>query len=327
MLNILLIDNCFFHSKIIEDDSIKYFNEIDIKCNFLYSSDLDAITILKNNNIDIVFIDISSKDFDGIELLKEIKNLELQQSPKFIAVTILYDNKYRQQALKLKVYRYIYKPYDYQEIAEVLSKTFNKNYYSNEKNRTLDFINIDDLNKKNSDFEEEDEFIDFEEEKENEENNLEHSKELMDKYNESHKNITAKTFLAEYDEFGIDMEELFDLEDEIDSLIANILFNDNIEIEMVNIIYMLEKYNRFLYSFSEFEELNKVLVGLIKLLENIDFIKLKKTILVTKFIIAIIQDLIDWKDHVFIKKDAVDIFYINASILNSFIQLKDVINR
>ncbi len=39
------------------------------------------------------------------------------------------NKKYRYEALKLKVYRYIYKPYDSHEIVESLDAFFNENDY------------------------------------------------------------------------------------------------------------------------------------------------------------------------------------------------------
>ena len=41
--------------------------------------------------------------------------------------------------------------------------------------------------------------------------------------------------------------------------------------------------------------------------------------------LGFLNDLRDWKDHVFIEQDAVDVFYINASALNSCIQLESYI--
>ena len=341
MEKILFIDSWLLNCKVIEQDTVEYFNSINIKYKFFEAGNSeDGLKLVKENEPNIIFLDISSKEFDGLQLLRDIKSLDIRQ-PKIIAVTELGDKYYRFEALKLKVYRYIYKPYDCREIKEALSKFFNKNYYSNEINNSPDFINVEDLNTKveniydsgsftdNSDddfmdFDDnDDDFMDFDEE----EDDIEHSKELMDAYNDSHKKVTAKEFLEEYTEFGVNTEELEDLEDELDRIVANILFENNLEYELPDIIYMLEKYNRFLYMFSEFEELSKVIYGLIELLNSIDFNTLSKISMVSKFIIAIIQDLVDWKEHVFVLENAVDVYYINASILNSFVQLKDIIKR
>ena len=322
MEKILFIDSWLLNCKVIEQDTKAYFDSINIEYQFFEAGNSeDGLNLVKEHEPYIVFLDISSKVFDGIQLLKDIKALNIRQ-PKIIAVTGLGDQYYRFEALKLKVYRYIYKPYDCKEIKEALGNFFKKNYYSDEMDKNHNFIEeeVDDF----MDFDDsDDDFMDFDEE----EDGIEHSKELMDAYNDSHKEVTAKDFLKEYSDVGIDTEDLEDLEDEMDRIVANILFENNLEDELPDIIYMLEKYNRFLYMFSEFEELSKVIYGLVELLNSIDFSILSKTSMVSKFIVAIIQDLVDWKEHVFILEDAVDVYYINASILNSYVQLKDILNR
>jgi hypothetical protein len=37
--------------------------------------------------------------------------------------------------------------------------------------------------------------------------------------------------------------------------------------------------------------------------------------------------MVAWKDHVFVEQDAVDVFYINASLLNSCIQLEALLKK
>ena len=108
-----------------------------------------------------------------------------------------------------------------------------------------------------------------------------------------------------------------------DKLLSDYDIKSNLE----NITKLLEEYNRFLYTFSEFEELSKVIYILIELLNDTDFDTLKSKKMCSKFIVAIIEDLADWKEHVFVLKDAVDVYYINASILNSYVQLKDIVNK
>ena len=320
MLKILLVDSWLLNNKVIEQDSKVYLDGHDIKYQFLESkTPEDAIKLIKEHQPQIAFIDISSKQFDGIQLLKDIKKLEINH-PTIIAATTLCDKKYRYEALKLNVYRYIYKPYDYKEIIETLEKTLEK--YFKDTNTTSEILTalVDDEQDDFFDFDEDDEFMDFDNDDE-----IDHSKELMDAYNDSHKKVTAKEFLSFYSEQGIDSEEFTELEEELDTLISHILFDDNLKENLPEVIDILEKYNRFLYMFSEFEELSKVIYGLVELLNNINFDTLKRTKMTSKFIVAIIEDLFDWKEHVFVLKDAVDVYYINASILNSYVQLKDIV--
>ncbi len=53
----------------------------------------------------------------------------------------------------------------------------------------------------------------------------------------------------------------------------------------------------------------------------------QEIVLLGKFMKAIIIDLYDWKENVFVAQDAVDVFYANASLLNSYIQIKNIINN
>ena len=329
-MKLLLVDSSFLHNSVIKQDTLKFFNKNGIQCEYFEATYAnDALQTIIDNNIDIAYIDISSKDYDGIQLLKDIKALDCVRQPKIVAVTILDDKKYRYEALKLDVYRYIYKPYDYLEIETSLEKLFNDNYYSKESNRVNNTINTDDIiddefmDFDDSDSDSDDEFMDFD----GEHDDIDHNKELMDIYNDSHKKLSAKEFLAEYEEQGIDLEELDGLEEDLDSLIAKLLFDYDVKSNLENITNLLEEYNRFLYTFSEFEELSKVIYILVELLNDIDFDTLKSTKMCSKFIVAIIEDLVDWKEHVFVLEDAVDVYYINASILNSYVQLKDIVTK
>ena len=47
---------------------------------------------------------------------------------------------------------------------------------------------------------------------------------------------------------------------------------------------------------------------------------------IIEFLRAIFSDLSQWKEHVFITQDAVDVFYINASVINSYVQLKGLLD-
>lgn len=331
MLKILLIDSWLLNNKVIEQDSQEYLEDHHIKFEFFEATTTEeAFNTLMSEKIDIVFIDISSEAFDGIKLLEKIKQLEIKQ-PEIIAVTVLYDKKFRYEALRLKVYKYIYKPYDYNEIERSLESYIKQHERLTEfvksENDTKDENDEDDFDFDFGNEEEEDDF-DFDLDDEDDEKNnddLDKSKELMDRYNQSHKKTSAKEFLQEYEDVGYDTEELTDLEEDLDALVASILFDEDLEDKINDIVNIFEKYHKFLYTFSEFEELYEVIHSLETLLSETNFFTLKKKKMVTKLIIAIIEDLVDWKEHVFVEKDAVDVFYINASILNSYILLKDII--
>lgn len=335
MLNILLVDSNPLHNKIIRQDSTEYLKKVGIDCNYFEAENCtDAVKILSDNKIDLAYVNIASCKLDALKMLGQLRimNIEL---PQIIGVTNLNDKEYRFKALKLGVYKYIYQPYDNKEI-EYSLETFLEGFNDKkEEQKELpdlneeqddEFMDFDDDSEEFMDFDDDsDDFMDFDEEEDK--NGIEHSKELMDAFNDSHKKVTAMEFLEGYSENELDTEDLIDLEEELDALIAFLLFESKIEDKLDDIVYLLEKYNRFLYTFTEFEELSKVLYGLVELLKETDFNEVERKEMASKFIVAIMDDLVNWKEHVFVLQDAVDVYYINASILNSFVQLKDLLGK
>jgi len=106
----------------------------------------------------------------------------------------------------------------------------------------------------------------------------------------------------------------------------SIMMDDDFESALPDIINILETYNKFLYVFTEFEELSKVVYSMVILLREIDFDKLESQTMVSKLVLAAIQDLVEWKERVFIAEDAEDVYYINDPILNTFVQLQDILS-
>ena len=312
MKKILSVDANLINSKIIEQDVKVYFDSIGEACEFYVSqTPQSTLDIMEDNEIDIIFLDISSKYFDGIKLLKYLKEKEGRQS-KIVGVTVLDDHTYRFQALKYKVYRYIYKPYDNKEIETVLHKYFSKNYYAKEINRIENFINIEDIEHK---IKVDEEPIEIKEE----------DLELVSSYQKRHIKHTAQEFIELYEEWGYDVEDLNDLELSLDNLMMSIMMDNDFEGALPDILNILETYNKFLYIFIEFEELSKVVYSMVILLRKIDFETLESHTIVSKLVLAAIQDLVEWKERVFIAQDAPDVYYINDPILNSFVQLQDIL--
>jgi two-component system OmpR family response regulator len=313
MKKILSVDANLINSKIIEQDIRVYFDSIDESLEFfLAQNPQNALDIINTNEIDIIFLDISSKKYDGIKLLKYIKQIPGRQS-KIVGVTVLDDHTYRFAALKEKVYRYIYKPYDNKEIETLLKKFFTKNYYAKEINRIENFINIEDIDSNeiivaNT--------IDLQE----------HDLELVSSYQKRHILHNAKEFLELYEDWGFDIEDLNDLELSLDRLMMSIMMDNDLEGALPDILNILETYNKFLYIFTEFEELSKVVYSMVILLRDIDFERISSQTMVSKLVLASIQDLVEWKERVFIAQDAEDVYYINDPVLNSFVQLQDLLS-
>ena len=152
--------------------------------------------------------------------------------------------------------------------------------------------------------------------------------EMIDDFNRSHKQVSAEEFLSEYDNLDYILLDISDLDDDIYELIDTLEANTLVE-NIANIIDILDSYSAFLNTFSSFYELATSLNILSNLLSKTNFTQFsdKNLIFITNFIKAIFKDLQDWKEHVFILQDAVDVFYINASSLNSCIQLENYIKK
>jgi len=317
MKKILSVDANLINSKIIEQDITKYFESIDEELQFFSAqTPQDTLDIINKYEIDIIFLDISSQKYDGIKLLKYIKSQPVWQS-KIVAVTILDDHNYRFEALKQKVYRYIYKPYDNKEIETVLKKFFHKNYYTKEINRIENFINVHDIDKSEKSFYEEPDnsIVDIKE----------YELELVSSYQKRHLLHNAKEFLELYEDWGFDVEDLDALELSLDQLMMSIMMDNDLQGALPDILNILETYNKFLYIFIEFEELSKVVYSMVILLREIDFDKIQSQTMVSKLVLTAIQDLVEWKERVFIAQDAQDVYYINDPILNTFVQLQDLL--
>jgi len=310
MKNILSVDANLINSKIIEQDIKVYFDSIGETFEFFVAQNpQETLDIINANSIDIIFLDISSKKYDGIKLLKYIKQQPGRQS-KIVGVTVLDDHTYRFEALKYKVYRYIYKPYDNKEIETLLAKFFTKNYYAKEINRIENFINIEDIENGNTSID----------------TIKEHDLELVSSYQKRHVLHNAAEFLELYEDWGFDVEDLNDLELSLDQLMMSIMMDNDFEGALPDILNILETYNRFLYMFPEFEELSKVVYSMVILLRDINFETLNSQTMVSKLVLASIQDLVEWKERVFIAQDAQDVYYINDPILNSYVQLQDLLS-
>jgi len=151
---------------------------------------------------------------------------------------------------------------------------------------------------------------------------------MMDKFNKSHIKKSAKEFLKDYPDLTYILEDLNDLDEDIYNLI-DYLNGDNIENHTDLIATVFDNYVRFLNGFVDFYELATALNMLKKILIEIDFNKFdeKSKDFISNYLIAILQDLQNWKDNVFVEQNAIDVFYINASALNSCIQLEQYIKK
>ena len=252
---------------------------------------------------------------DGMEALKKLREISFDIKPVVIMATALADKKTKQKAKMFGANGYVTKPVSSQMVDAMLNRYIDKSALADEPDELDTFDEFDDF----------DDFNDFSS-FDNEEANIQ--KDMMTKFNQSHQKVSAKTFLEDYPNLEYILEDIEDLDYDVDMLIES-LDEHNLQEDMEQISSFLAQYAIFLNTFIDFYELSSSLNMLRDVLENADYSAMdeKQRVYVATFIKAILQDLKNWKDHVFVEQNAVDVFYINASSLNSCIQLESYIKN
>jgi len=249
---------------------------------------------------------------DGISLL-----LIYSEKNKKLTLVLKGLNDIKGKSEKIKVIIEI--KFKENDFLDILSKVETKY----EKEFLLLKVNLLDEDKN---FDDEDiDFIDFDFDDEEDDND-------MEDYNVSHLGKSAIEFLEEYDN-----KELEDLIDDLNYIEENIyiiideLYEDNLEKNSDFIVEVFSSYGKFFNIFCEFVKvstaLNLLAVNIEKVKFDDAFIGNKTKHIIAEFIKAIFQDLISWKNAVFINKDTVDVCYMNASIYNSYLQLDDFLKK
>ncbi len=137
-------------------------------------------------------------------------------------------------------------------------------------------------------------------------------------------------------EFFHTIEDLEDIEGYMDSLK---LLEEDIEEtltkksaltteSLVGASEIFSKYGSFLGSLDEFRELSYAIFTLSSVLRSCNIQELEKNEKkVYRFLTSVIDDLVEWKKNIFITKEAVDIHYLDDSLLSSCAQLEALINQ
>ena len=135
-------------------------------------------------------------------------------------------------------------------------------------------------------------------------------------YEES-KKVSAIDFLKEYE---VDHEVLADLHDNAIE-IKDLLYKEEIlsSATLHAIVAILRKYITILYETIEFEDIAFSLEGLATLFSNIniDEVETSKKEMLSFYIQGLVDDLSNWKHHIFINADTPDIHYLDASLLEN----------
>ena len=317
-MNLLLVDDVESNLGILEMNIEEWFDEKQVidtkyKIDFAYNGQ-EALNAMKTTQYDIVFLDIMMPVMDGLEALKIIRET-LKYQPKIIVQTALNDTKIKQKAKSLGANAYITKPINFNMIDVMLNRYVDLKTLTDSNDNTTQQIETEEFDEF-LDFDDFDDFDDFSTDE------INTQKSMMDSFNASHKKIPASVFLEDCPNIQYILEDLDVLEYEM-SVIIETLGGINLEDNITKLENIFNNYSRFLNTFVDFYELATSLSLLTELLNKIVFDKLNNTDrdFIAKFIVAILDDLQNWKEHVFVEQDAIDVFYINASALNSCIQL------
>ncbi|NQY94149.1 MAG: response regulator [Campylobacteraceae bacterium] len=312
MINFLVVDDVIANVEILELMIVDYMEEKNIdedKFTILTAKNgQEAVNLVDVNSFDMIFLDIMMPVMNGIDALNHVRQMKIEKQPVIVMATALGDSVTKEKEKKGGANAYVVKPFGDKTINLILDHYLNK---------IIDH-SIED-----------DDFFDFDDmEGLDEEHAIDNQQVIMEQFNKSHTKLSSEDLLREY---GYLKDELYmDLED-IDWLIMN-RFNleeDTLDLDIMlkDIKEVFKLFSSFLYQFSEFEELSKAISSIEELISNVDMDDLKEDNkeLLGMYIKAIVMDLIDWKEHVFIKQDAGDVFYANASLLSSYIEVKKLL--
>ena len=92
------------------------------------NSGKEAIKKVKANKFDLIICDVRMPDMDGIETIKAIRELLEKEGKNLIPeilITGFADEEKHQEAVKLGVVDYIYKPFDNQVLLAAIAKNLN----------------------------------------------------------------------------------------------------------------------------------------------------------------------------------------------------------
>lgn len=141
---------------------------------------------------------------------------------------------------------------------------------------------------------------------------------------EDHHKITAARFLEEFEYDSYLIDDLTESENEaIDLLNYQESFNQKL---LLSVIKTFEYYTRLLNETIEFRDLAYSLDALAQFLKTVDIdaTASETTKMLKLHLMGIIDNLAQWKDHIFITKDSADIHYLDASLLNDCAQVESL---
>jgi len=311
MFKILIVEDEQTNSKILHFYIQEYLNDhnaqgfnIDIA-----SNGWEALGMLSVTNYDVIFLDVMMPKLNGFRVLTNIRKHNTNHQPYICMVTSFGEEKHKLLFKLNKANSYIIKPFDKDIMVNVFDKIFALESDDDiETEQNDDFLDFDD---------EFDDFYDFDDDD---------IQDVTDA-NITHKKIPAKQFLEDYEDLSYILNDI----DEIDESLTNIIESldvDTLRMLKDDIQNILSVYINFIKGFSDFDELSNAIYTISTIIDNLNLTSFhsQSQTYIIEFIRAILSDISNWKEHVFVKQDAVDVFYINASVINSYVQLKGIMD-
>lgn len=142
-----------------------------------------------------------------------------------------------------------------------------------------------------------------------------------ERFNTKKSKVSAKEFLASTKIHLDDIQELKDLEDDaLESINIDILDSSHKDA----LISVLARYTSVLDGFDDFEDIKTSLSILCDILKQADLNKLDNDQVkkITSFWHGLIFDLRNWRESIFINSNAIDIHYMDDSLLSLIVQLQ-----
>jgi len=139
---------------------------------------------------------------------------------------------------------------------------------------------------------------------------------------EENQKLSAVQFVEEY---GVDYDLLADMDESSADTIEEILSAESLNSDVLEkISTTFDFYARLLNTTLEFEELSYALSTLSRLMLAIELSKINAVQIETlkQYIVGILEDLNDWKSHIYIECDTKDIHYLDASLLENASQIE-----
>ncbi len=316
MINILIVDDEPLILEIQERVIDRYFKKADY-IDFTIETAPNgcvALDMMENKEYDMLFLDLMMPKCDGFQVLDTTRITNKDKRQPFICmVTAMGTDENNRLFREKKATSYIYKPFELKTLNLMLDRyilpLMESSLHDEEADEFFDFYDFD-----------EDESFGFDNDSNDD------AKEEMQKYNEAHSKITAIEFLKDYDDVDYMLKDIEEIDEMMIEVIEylDISSFDKYKSEINDVLTM---YSTFLNSLSNFDQLSTSFINTRDLIIELDISSYpeKKAGYIIEFIRVILKDISAWKEYVFITKDAVDVYYINASAYNSCIQLKDLV--